>query len=93
MENWQQLAAPAVFAATMLALFWFVVIRPTQQRQKKHQELVTAVVPGDEVVTVGGIIGTVKRVSEKTIELEISEGVVITMDRRAIRRLRNQEDF
>lgn len=93
MENWQQLVAPAVFAATMLGLFWFVVIRPTQQRQKKHQELVTAVVPGDEIVTVGGLFGTVKRVSEKTIELEVASGVVITLDRRAIRRLRNQEDF
>jgi preprotein translocase subunit YajC len=83
--------SPAVPGLIMLlvvtAIFWFVVIRPTKKSQHQHQDLVENLTPGDRIISVGGIYGTVRRVREKSIELEIADGVVMTLDRRAARRL------
>ena len=86
--------SPAIPGLVMLlvvtAIFWFVVIRPTKKSQHQHQELVENLTPGDRIISVGGICGIVRRVREKSIELEIANGVIMTLDRRAVRRL--QED-
>jgi len=71
------------------AIFWFIVIRPTKKSQQEHQELVRNLVPGDRVVTVGGIYGKVRKVREETFDLEVADGTVITFDRRAARRIQN----
>lgn len=91
--EWQQLAAPAVFIVAMLVMFWWVVIRPTQTRQKKHKDLVDSLMPGDDIITVGGVHGRVTRAGDNSLDVEIAKGVTITLDRRAVRRLREQEDF
>lgn len=91
--DWRQFVAPAVFMLGLLVMFWWIVIRPTQSRQKKHQDLVKALAPGDDVITVGGIYGKIVKVHDKNIDVEIAQGVTITLDRRAIRRLQEQEDF
>ena len=88
-----QLLIPLAFMLAMLAIFWFVVIRPTQGRQKKHQQLVQGIMPGDQIITVGGIHGKVVSLKDKTIDIEVSKDTVLTLDRRAIRRLQSQEDF
>jgi preprotein translocase subunit YajC len=93
MENWQQLAAPLVFIVLILGMFYWVVIRPTQVRQKKHQDLVKGLELGDRVVTVGGIYGKVVNLGEDSVGIEIAKGITVTFDRRAIRRLRDEEDF
>ena len=48
----------------VMGAFWFLVIRPQQQRQRKHAELVSSLVVGTEIVTIGGIFGTVVDVGE-----------------------------
>jgi len=70
-------------------IFWFVVIRPTKKSQKDHAELVDTLTPGDRIISVGGIYGTVRRVREDSIELEIADGVTMTLDRRAARRMQD----
>jgi len=92
-QNLLQLAMPFAFMLALLGLFWFVVIRPTQQRQKKHQNLIQSIMPGDEVITVGGIHGKVRKVNDDKIDVEIAADTVVTLDRRAIRRMQGQEDF
>lgn len=72
-------------------IFWFVIIRPTKKQQHEHQELVQNITPGDRIVTVGGICGTVRRVLEDTFELEVAEGTVMTFDRRAARRMQDED--
>ena len=81
-----------VFVIAMMILFWLVVIRPTSQTQKRHKELIDSLVPGDRIVTVGGIYGKVVRVGEKTFDLEVAKDVVLTFDRRAVRRRQEEAD-
>ena len=57
--------------------FYFLLIRPQRNRQKKHAEMVSAVAPGSEVMTTAGIFGTVNAVSEEELSLEIAPGTVI----------------
>ena len=55
----------------IFVVFYFLLIRPQQQRQKALKAMVSAVKRGDRVVTAGGIVGTVQRVREGTDEIEV----------------------
>jgi preprotein translocase subunit YajC len=61
----------------IFAIMYFLLIRPQQQKLKKHQEMVAALRRGDQVVTQGGLIGKVIRVKEgeNEAEVEVAEGV------------------
>lgn len=77
----QEAGGGASLAAQILPLifigvvFYFLLIRPANQRQKKHREMIEAVKKGDEVVTAGGIVGKVTKVTEAEVMVEIAEGV------------------
>jgi preprotein translocase subunit YajC len=57
----------------LLAVFYLLLIRPQQKRQKELRALVDAVKTGDEVVTSGGILGRVSRVNDQYLTLEVSQ--------------------
>jgi preprotein translocase subunit YajC len=59
----------------IFVIFYFLMIRPQQQRVKQHQAAIAAVKKGDEVVTAGGIRGKVTKVGEEEAEVEIAQGV------------------
>lgn len=59
----------------MVAIFWFLIIRPQMKRQKEHQEKVAGLKRGDEVVTQGGIVGKVVKVDDVYAEIEIAKDV------------------
>ncbi|WP_379921881.1 preprotein translocase subunit YajC [Erythrobacter sp. R86502] len=59
----------------MIAIFWFLIIRPQMKRQKEHQAKITAVKKGDQVVTAGGLVGKVMKVDETYVELELGANV------------------
>ncbi len=59
----------------IFAIFYFLLIRPQQQRVKAHRAMVGAVAKGDEVVTGGGIIGKAVKVEDIEIEVEVASGV------------------
>ena len=61
----------------LVVAFYFLLIRPQKNRQKKHAEMVNAVVPGTEVMTTAGIFGTVREVNDESLSLEIAPGTVI----------------
>ncbi|MEO1642370.1 MAG: preprotein translocase subunit YajC [Pseudomonadota bacterium] len=63
---------PLVFIGVV---FYFLLIRPANQRQKKHKAMIEAVKKGDEVVTSGGVIGKVTKVAETEVTVEIADGV------------------
>jgi preprotein translocase subunit YajC len=69
---WQLLPWVGIFV-----IFYFLMIRPQQQRVKQHQAEIAAVKKGDEVITGGGIRGRVTRVSDDEVEVEIAQGVKI----------------
>ena len=59
-------------------IFWFLMIRPQQRRMKEHQAQIAAVKKGDRVVTGGGLIGKVIKVTENEVEVELGQGMRVT---------------
>jgi len=68
----------------IFAIFYFLLIRPQQKKQKEHQEMVDTLEVGAEVVTAGGVIGVIHLISDDWIHLEIAEGTVIKVQRGTI---------
>ena len=56
----------------ILGVFWFLIIRPQQKKQKEHQRMVDSLRKGDKVVTNGGIFGTIVKVGDHRLTLEIA---------------------
>jgi preprotein translocase subunit YajC len=73
-----------LYIGVLGAVFYMLIIRPQQKQRKEHDALVDALVVGDRVVTAGGIHGTVKAVTEDTVDLEVSPGIVLTFVRAAV---------
>jgi preprotein translocase subunit YajC len=61
----------------IFVIFYFLMIRPQQQRVKQHQAAINAVKKGDEVITGGGIRGKVTKVGDEEAEVEIAQGVKV----------------
>ena len=59
-------------------IFWFLMIRPQQKRMREHQAQIAAVKKGDRVVTGGGLIGKVTKVTDDEVEVELGQGVRVT---------------
>ena len=70
----------------ILGVFWFLIIRPQQKKQKAHQLMVDSLNKGDKVVTNGGIFGTIVKVGEDRITLEIASKVQINIERQQVSR-------
>lgn len=68
----------------IFVLFYFLLIRPQQKRQKQHKEMVAALAKGDEVVTVGGTLGKITDVGENFVTVEVAQGVQIKVQRTAV---------
>jgi len=84
-------ASPAVsglasFAPLVLIIiiFYFLLIRPQQKRLKAHRGMIDELKKGDKVITAGGIIGTIRDVSEDTVKLDIADKVRVTIKRDTI---------
>src|SRR5690242_14222337 len=68
----------------MLAIFYFLLIRPQGQRAKKHGEMLKALRKGDTIITNGGIIGKVFKVADDEITLDTGEGGKLRVARHAV---------
>ena len=68
----------------MAAIFYFLILRPQQRAKRAKAELMSALTEGSEILTVGGIYGTVIELRDEDMDLEIAEGVVMRIDRRAL---------
>ena len=70
-----------------LGIFWFLLLRPQQKKQKEHKTMVQALKKGDEVVTGGGLLGKVTKVGDNFVSLEIAQGQEVNVQRGAIQSL------
>lgn len=59
----------------MILIFWFLIIRPQMKRQKEHQEKISSLKKGDQVVTAGGLVGKVVKVDDNYAEIDLAQGV------------------
>ncbi len=75
-----------VLLALLAALGWFVMVRPMRAEKRRRADIVAALVPGERVLTVGGIYGTVQEVDGLQVELEIAPGVVVRVHVQSIHR-------
>ena len=73
-----------LFLVVIFAVFWFLLIRPQQKRQKEHKAMVEGLSKGDEVVTNGGLLGKITKVGDNFVTLEISDGLKVQVQRVAV---------
>jgi len=73
-----------IYVVAFIAIFYFMAIRPQQRQRKAHQALLSSLKKGDHVVTAAGIYGTVKRVEESLVVVEVAKGVSMKITRNAI---------
>ena len=73
-----------VWLGLMVALFYFMLIRPQKRREKERQALLGAVKTGDRVLFGGGFLGVVANVKEKTLIVKIADGVKVEIVRGAV---------
>ena len=64
-----------------MILIYFLMIRPENKRRKTHQEMLASIEVGNEVVTAGGILGKVSKISDQYIELSISDSTKIKVQK------------
>ena len=65
-------------------VFYFLIIRPQRQREQKRQEMVSKVEEGDQIVTIGGMHGSIVKVEEESILADVGSGTRIRFDKNAI---------
>jgi preprotein translocase subunit YajC len=70
--------------ALVLAIFYFIILLPMKRRQKKVQEFLSALKVGDRVVTSGGIYGSITKLNEQSVQLQIAQNVKVDVSRNAI---------
>ena len=68
----------------LLVVFFFFMIRPQMKRQKELKNYRSALQKGDKIVTTGGIYGKISAIGENTVDVEITNGIVIKIDKYAI---------
>jgi preprotein translocase subunit YajC len=68
----------------LFGVVWLLFIMPARRRRGQHASMQDSVVVGSDVITAGGIHGTVTEADEDTVRVEIAPSVVVTLDRRAI---------
>ena len=81
-----------VLILVMVLVFYLLLIRPQRKRSQEHEEMISKIERGDEVVTIGGVQGIIKRMTDDTVVLEVDKGVRITFTRSAISRRISQPE-
>jgi preprotein translocase subunit YajC len=75
-----------IFLVLFGGIFYFMLIRPQKRRVQQHRALMDSLSLGDEVVTIGGLYGTVRRLSDEDLDLEVASGVTLRVLKSAVAR-------
>jgi preprotein translocase subunit YajC len=81
-----------IFILVLLVLMWFVLIRPQRRRQLETQQMINSVQVGSEIVTAGGLYGTVTALQDDQVHLEIADGIEVRVAKRAIAGLVSEDE-
>jgi preprotein translocase subunit YajC len=73
-----------IIIVVLFAVMWLFLVRPQRRKQVEQAQMQNALRPGNEVLTAGGIHGTVHEIEDEIVHVEIAPGTVIRVDRRAI---------
>lgn len=91
MGNSSQFAS-LLYIVALFAILYFLMIRPQQQRQKKHQEMINNLKPDDRVITLGGIYGTIVKIKDNSLVLRVADNVRIEFLKTAISQVTSKEE-
>ncbi len=75
----------------MFVIFYFLLIRPQQKKQKDHQAMLGDIKKGDKVITSGGLYGVIVKVTEKDVVLEVADKVNLRFTRGSVGAVRDKE--
>ncbi|MBQ3376868.1 MAG: preprotein translocase subunit YajC [Synergistaceae bacterium] len=78
------LASPFLPLIAIFLIFYFMIIRPQRKRQKEHDKMLSGINRGDQIVTIGGFLGTVRDVREDTFQIELAENVRVRILKSAV---------
>lgn len=81
-----------IFIALIFFIFYFLFIRPSQQKQREHQELVKSLSKGDKIVTQGGIHGKIVIIKANTIKLKVDTNTEIEIEKNMIAKVVKKEN-
>jgi preprotein translocase subunit YajC len=70
----------------LIAIMYFIIIRPQQQQAKRHQEMVDSLAKGDKIVTTGGLVAEVKKVEEQFFSVTLNNDVTVRLVKEAVAR-------
>lgn len=73
-----------IFIGIFFAFFYFMLIRPQQKRAKEHKTLLEAMQKGDEVVTVGGMMGRIVKIKDQFVVIALTDNVEISVQKQSI---------
>jgi preprotein translocase subunit YajC len=82
-----------IFIFVLFIVFYFFLIRPQKKRMEAQRSLIESVEEGDEIVTMGGIVGTVQSLEDDEMRLEVAPGTSIRILRSAVARKVVEEDL
>ena len=68
----------------MIAIFYFLLYRPQKKQQNRRRAMLDSLKKGDQVITIGGIYGTIEKLGDKSLKLKIADGVVIEVVRSSV---------
>jgi preprotein translocase subunit YajC len=83
-DTGSNMLSQGLMLAAFVAIFYFFIIKPQNKRAKAQRELITQITVGDEVMTTGGILGRIQRVSDNYFVLAVSQGVELTVQKQAV---------
>lgn len=78
------LVSTLLMFALIIGIFYFMILRPQQKRQKERQKMLDAVKKGDKIVTAGGLHGTIAGLDEKTVLIQVADNVKMKFERSAV---------
>ena len=73
-----------IYILCLVAIIFFMLIRPQQKRKKEHAQLISSLQSGTEILTIGGLFGTVSAISEDRITITVKSGTELEFDKLAI---------
>ena len=73
-----------IIIVAMLAVMWFLLIRPQRTRQAEQQRMLSNLAVGDEIITAGGVYGHIRQVGEEDLSVEVAPGLTLRVAKRAV---------
>ncbi len=81
-----------IWILVFFGIFYFLAVRPQRKQRQSHQEMVAMLKKGDEIVTIGGMFGVIRRIGDDWVEIEVSKGTRVRFLKRAISSIVSEEE-